>query len=182
VAAIDPVVWAMCHDDAISPGRKLWLALDFTPERDRGALVAGGDVDGRIPLEVVEHGPDLELLLTRTAEIAKRHRATVVLDRLGPAGSAEPMLRRAGVAVKFMNSTDVAAACASLHDAAVRGDLAHQGDPRLNAAIQNATKRQFGERWTWERRSNQDITCLWAATLAAWAVLTLPAAKAPAIY
>jgi phage terminase large subunit-like protein len=182
VAAIDPVVWAMCHDDNISPGRRLWLALDFTAERDRGALVAAGDELGRIPLEVVEHGPDLELLLTRTAEIAKRHRATVVLDRLGPAGSAEPMLRRAGCTVKFLSSTDVAAACASFHDTAVRGDLAHQGDPRLNAAIQNATKRQFGDRWTWERRSNHDITCLWAATLAAWAVLTLPAAKAPAIY
>jgi phage terminase large subunit-like protein len=182
LTGIDAVTWAACRDDELRIGARVALSLDFTPERDRGALVACGDVDGRTPLEVLEHGSDLEHLVARTAEIATRWGGVVVMDRGGPAASAIPALERAGVTVRLIALPDFARACGDFHDAAVHARLAHRGDYRLSDAVAGATKRRVVDAWVWRRRGGADISPLVAATLARWGVVAGAEIPVPALY
>jgi phage terminase large subunit-like protein len=175
LAGIDAATWEACRDDELVPGDRIALSLDLTPERDRGALVAAGDVDGRTPLEVIEHTSDLERLADRTIAVALRQRAPVVLDRGNPAASFVPALEQAGVEVRLISMPDFARACGDFHDAARYRRLAHRGDYRLADAVLGATKRAMGEAWVWRRRGPNDISPLVAATLARWAVVSAPA-------
>lgn len=116
MTGIDAVTWAACRDDDLRPGDDVALSLDFTPERDRGTLVVAGDVDGRTALEILEATSDLERLVARTAEIANRWEAQVVLDRGGPAASVIPALERAGVEVRLISLPDFVRACGAGHE------------------------------------------------------------------
>lgn len=182
LTGIDAVAWAACRDDELVPGEHMALALDFTPERDRGSLIACGDVDGRTPLEVLDAGSDLDRLVTKAAEISKRWKAVVVLDRGGPAASAIPALDRAGVKVRMIALPDFVRACGDFHDAAMHARLSHRGDYRLTDAVAGATKRRVGDAWVWRRRGGADISPLVAATLARWGVITTPVPAIPRIY
>lgn len=187
MTGVDPVTWAACRNDELAPGPRVAISLDFTPERDRGAVVAAGDVDGVTPLEVIEAGSDLERLVRRAGEIARDQDAYVVIDRGSPAASAVPALERAtsrgsSHRVRLIAHTDLVRACGDFHDAAVHGRLSHRGDYRLSDAVAAATKRKVGDAWCWSRRGNADITPLVAATLARWGVQTSPPARVPRIY
>jgi len=172
LTGIDPLAWAACRDDELVIGEQVCVGLDFTPERDRGCVVAVGEpVEDRTPVEVVEHTSDLERLVTRAAEIARRWDATLVMDRGGPAASAVPALERAGVRLRLISLTDFVRACGDFHDAAVHARLTHRGDFRLTDAVAGATKRRVGDAWAWKRRGGADITPLVAATLARWGVV-----------
>jgi Terminase large subunit, T4likevirus-type, N-terminal len=182
LTGIDAVTWAACRDDTLVPAGRIALALDMTPERDRGALVAAGDIDGRTPLEVIEHTSDIDRLVTRTVEIASRNGALVVLDRGNPASSAVPALERAGVEVRMIPAPDFARACGDFYDAARFARLSHRGDYRLADAVLGATKRAMGEAWVWRRRGPSDISPLIAATLARWGVVGTPAPLIPRVW
>lgn len=192
---IDPVVWAACRRDDIMPGTKVQLGLDFTPERDRGALAVAGRPEGReddedapIAVELLESSSDLERIILKAAEVANRWGAFIVLDRGSPAASAVPALERATMRndgthlVRLLPLTDLVRASGDFHDAALRAQISHRGDYRLTDAVTSATKRQVGEAWCWKRRGSADITPLMAATLARWGVLTAPEILVPAIY
>ena len=72
---------------------------------------------------MLEAGSDLERLVARTAEIAVRWKAVVVIDRGGPAASAIPALERAKVKVRLISLPDLVRACGDFHDAAVHARL-----------------------------------------------------------
>lgn len=194
IAGIDAVTWAACRNDELLPGDGLVaLGLDFTPERDRGALVlAGAAGEGDVPvtaLEVLESGSDLELLVARTAEVANRWDALITIDRGSPAASAIPALERLtqrpdGLShrVRLIPMTELVRACGEFHDAAIHARLSHRGDYRLTDAVMAATKRKVGEAWAWQRRGGADITPLVAATLARWGVVAAPEPLSPAVY
>jgi len=182
MTGIDPVTWAACRDDELRPVGEVVLSLDFTPERDRGTLVVAGDAEGRTPLEIIEATSDLERLVTRTAEVARRWDAPIVLDRGGPAASAIPALERAGATVRLIALPDFVRACGDFHDAAVHARLSHRGDYRLTDAVAGATKRRVADAWVWRRRGGADISPLVAATLARWGVVATTPIPKPAIW
>lgn len=182
MTGIDPITWAACRDDELRPIGEVVLALDFTPERDRGGLVVAGDIDGRTPLEVIEHTSDLERLVARTAEVALRWEAPVMIERGGPAASAIPGLERAGVKVRVVSLPDFVRACGDFHDAAVHARLSHRGDYRLTDAVAGATKRRVADAWAWRRRGGADICLLVAATLARWGVVATTPVPRPRIW
>ena len=191
---IDAVTWAACRNDELLPGSAVALGLDFTPERDRGALVVAGAVEvanGELvtALEVIETGSDLEAIVKRAAEVANRWDALITIDRGSPAASAIPALEKATVSedgltnrVRLIPLTELVRACGDFHDAAVHAQLSHRGDYRLSDAVTGATKRRVGEAWAWSRRGHADISPLVAATLARWGVVAAPEVLVPAVY
>ena len=190
---IDAVTWAACRNDDAMPGTSVALGLDFTPERDRGALVVAGEVElgGElvVALEVIEASSDLEHLVARAAEIANTWDALITIDRGSPAASAIPALERETMRpdglshrVRLIPFTDLVRACGDFHDAAIHARLAHRGDYRLSDAVVGATKRRVGDAWAWSRRANADISPLVAATLARWGVVAAPEVLTPAVY
>jgi hypothetical protein len=192
LTGIDAVVWAACRDDDRVPAVDLALALDFTPERDRGALVVAGrtgdEDDDRVAIEVIEAGSDLERIVTRAAEIANTWDCLITLDRGSPAASALPALERAtnqfdgSHRVRLIPFTELVRACGDFHDAAVAAQLSHRGDYRLSDAVLGATKRPVGDAWAWKRRGQADISPLIAATLARWGVVAAPETITPAVW
>jgi hypothetical protein len=179
---IDPQTWDACRDDDLVPAGRVVLALDYTPERDRAALVAAGMVDGRTPLEVIDHTADLERAVQRTIDTARRWTAPVLIERGGPAASSVPALEQAGVTVRVVSLPDFVRACGDFHDAALTRQLSHRGDYRLTDAIAAASKRTVGDAWAWRRRGGSDIAPLVAATLARWGIVTETVAVDPVIY
>jgi hypothetical protein len=169
---IDPVAWAGCFDPTPPPA-EVFLSLDITPERDSGSLVAAGEIGPgrRTAIEVIEATADLQQLVVRTIEVARRHEATVIIDRPSPAGACLPALERAQVTVHQVTLTEVTRACAEFCDAVAASLVAHAGDPRLSDAVIGATKRRVGDGWVWNRRGGTDITALNAATLARWGIV-----------
>jgi hypothetical protein len=182
MAGIDAVAWAACLDP-VPPGAGLCLSLDITPERDWGALVAAGaTTDGRCALEVIEHTADIQHLVSRTVEVAKRHQATVVIDRPSPAGACLPALERNEVTHRLLSLPDVQRACGDFHDAVAAASIAHAGDPRLTDSVLGAAKRRVGDAWVWNRRAGVDITALNAATLARWGVVAPVEVLVPGVW
>jgi hypothetical protein len=193
LTGIDAVTWAACRNDDVMPDSKVALSLDFTPERDRGALVVAGRVtldggDEVCAIEVIEAGSDLELLVQRAGEIANTWDAFITIDRGSPAASAVPALERVtarmegGNRVRLIPMTELARACGDFHDAAIHARISHRGDYRLADAVQGATKRRLGDSWVWQRRGYADISPLVAATLARWGVVAAPEVLAPAVW
>jgi len=189
---IDGVTWAACRRDDIVPEHRLAFGLDFTPERDRGALAVCGvhELGGEqiTPVELIECGSDLERIVQRAAEVANRYDALIVLDRGNPAASAVPALERltddgmAGHKVRLIPLTDLVRACGDFHDAAFAARLSHRGDYRLSDAVLAATKRRVGESWAWARRGGADISPLMACTLARWGSVAVPERLQPAVF
>ena len=191
---IDAVTWAACRNDEVMPGVNVAFGLDFTPERDRGALVVAGSVEvagGELvtAIEVIEAGSDLDKLVTRAGEVANEWDGLITIDRGSPAASAIPALERATTSedglsnrVRLIPLTELVRACGDFHDAAVHAQLSHRGDYRLSDAVTGATKRRVGEAWAWSRRGHADISPLVAATLARWGVVAAPEPLVPAVY
>jgi hypothetical protein len=173
LTGVDAVAWAACWDPTPPPARTT-LSLDITPERDRGTLVAAGEIGpARTALEVIEHTADLARLTARTIQVAKRQRSIVVIDRASPAGACIPALERAKVKVEMIAQPEMVRACGNFHDAVIAGLIGHRNDHRLTDAVLGATKRKVGDGWVWNRRGDLDITPLTAATLARWGCLTI---------
>ena len=200
LVGIDAISWAQCKDEDLVPGQAVALGLSFTPERDRGGIVAAGLFDGVTPLEVIEHSSDLAALIARTAELANRWGANILIGRGDPAASAVPALERATAwgpstpvhnrhgrvtggerqhRVRMVNLPDEVRACGEFHDAAVHRRLTHRDDYRLNDAVGAASKRRVGDAWMWRRRGKADLSLLIAATLARWGVITSPEPPPP---
>lgn len=192
ITGIDAITWAACRNDELLPGATVALGLDFTPERDRGALIVAGevDLDGRrvCAVEVIEASSDLEAIVTRAAEIAVTWDALITIDRGSPAASAIPALEQATKRddgthrVRLIPLTELVRACGDFHDSAVQALVSHRGDYRLTDAVTSAGKRRVGDAWAWQRRGNADITPLVAATLARWGLVTAPEVITPAVY
>ena len=182
LVGIDPVAWAACLSETDAPGERVAISLDFTPERDRGTVVVAGEIDGRTPLEVIEQSTDLFRVIEHAVNAAKRWKATVIIDRGSPAGSALPAFDRAKVKVRLIAQPEFGRACGNFHDAVHRGEISHRGDYRLNDAVAAATRRPVGDSWVWQRRAGADITPLTAATNARWGIISAPVPATPRIY
>jgi phage terminase large subunit-like protein len=182
VLGIDPLTWAACTDTDAIVSTGLSLSLDFTPERDRGAVVVAGPYGDRCALDVIETSNDVHELARRAVDVAARWNATVVLDRANPASTLLPLFERAGVTVRLLSLPDFVRACGDFHDAVVHHTIAHRGDYRLTDAVASATKRGVGDGWVWKRRGAGDVTPLVAATLARWGLVGAPVDLVPTVF
>ena len=192
VTGIDAVTWAACRRDDLVPLEHVCFGLDFTPERDRGALGVAGELtlDGELvtPVELVEAGSDLERMVARAAEVANTWDGLITIDRGNPAASAIPALEKATRRpdgtnrVRLIPLSELVRACGDFYDAAKRASITHRGDYRLSDAVTSAKRRNVGEAWAWARRGNADISPLVAVTLARWGVVSAPEALVPKVW
>ena len=165
-------IWDGLRADPVAHGR-VALAADMSPKRRAGAIAAAWRrPDGNMDVEIVEHKPGVSWMPGRLAEIARKHRpVAVVIDNAGPAHSLVDELAALGVEVTCPNTGEVADGCGRFLDAVLDSrTVRHGGDPRLDAAVAGAVRRDLGDRWAWARKAPVvDISPLVAVTLAFWA-------------
>ncbi len=156
------------------PTGRLWLAADATPElRAASILAAAVDPAGVVHLEVVDNRPGIEWLPDRLRDLAKNHRAPVLIARGGPIGYLEPDLKRAGVRTTALTGEEFLAAGQRFRALVAAGLIAHNDDPRLNDAVTASIASSVGDRTAWRRRdTTTDISPLVAASMAASAAAT----------
>jgi len=159
---------------ALSLGREVEMvapqwSLELESDRSRAHIGAAWRVDGVPHLEVVEDLGELGVVL-RLAELARKYEAwTVTVDgqSLPEEDHLVTALREAGMKVNRLNPGQRAAACGTLHDLTVSGELSHNGDPAVTDAIEASDwTRSEGARAFSRRRSEGSIAPLYAITFA----------------
>ena len=130
-SGIDTVTWAACRRDDLVPAAPVAFGLDFTPERDRGALAVAGmsTEEGTSALELIEAGSDLDRIVARAAAVANEWDGLITIDRGSPAASTIPALERltddgkGHHKVRLIPLTELVRACGEFHDAAVNARI-----------------------------------------------------------
>ncbi len=167
-------VWDNCVDPKSKPVKKLVLAVDVAPSRDRAAVaVAGLRSDDKVHVELYDQREDMAWLVDWLVDKYKNNPiSAVVIDAKSPAASLISDLRKKRVRVSVTNVDGMTNACAQFYDAAHSGKLVHTGQPQLTKSLNSARKREVGDRWAWNRKTtDSDITPIVAATLAHGGVL-----------
>jgi hypothetical protein len=179
-AVIADEVWSAGVDLGSQVAGELTFAVDVSPDRSWSTVaVAGYRADGLLHVEVTSSGgtldsrPGADWVGPRVRDLLERWPGSSVSIAAGsPAVSLKRGLEATGAAVDVVPSGDVAAACGLFYDLATGVELRHLGQPVLADAIRAARRSvDDGETaWRWgRRRSDGDITPLYAATLAVWA-------------
>jgi hypothetical protein len=178
---ISTEAWLNCLDVDSQIVSDPVFALDVSPMRSWSAIAAAGfRADGLPHVEVtasttggVDHRPGTDWVVPRIMAMKERWpglRLTVA--SASAAESLVPALTAAGVDLVFVKGNDLAAGCGLFFDLATTGGMRHRGQSELTVALSAARKNvENGEGvWRWgRRRSSEDITTLYAATLALWA-------------
>lgn len=145
------------------PEAPLRLGLDVMPDRSSGAIVVVGQATG----ELVETFEGMGRVVTRAAELSKRHKAPIVIDGTGPAASIADELEAQRVKVERLSGPDYAASCARIFDAIMDRQIAVRSSNQLDVAVAGVRKRPQGDRFVWARTSSAtDVTPFIALTLA----------------
>jgi hypothetical protein len=164
---IDPGDWsAAATAELLPPGRPV-IAADIALDRSRSAILACH----RGILEVVASRPGTDWIAREmVAVVAAQHPAAVVVDRVGPSATLADDLAAAGVELFPLTAQIYASACARFEDDLTNRRIRYRINPALDAAVDGAAKRPYGEGWAWGRRNAAaPIPELVAATLASWA-------------
>ena len=164
-------IWANCLEADSVAATKLVLGIDMNPERTGASVaLAGLRDDGLVHVELDESRAGTAWVVDWvSARCRKNPIAAVVVDAKGPASSLIPEFKKLRIRTVVTNTDDMANACAGFFDATHDGRLRHIGQPQLTGSLHSARKRSIGDRWAWNRKSqDSDITPIVAATLAHW--------------
>lgn len=147
------------------------LAVEASPQRTIGAIVAGGrNAAGLGHIEVIDHRPGVGWMLERILELDEKHKPQAwLIDPAGPAGSLVQDMRNADLPVREVTGREWSQACQNFHDAVYNPErqLVHLGDDVVARAVGAGRKRDTGDgAWSWGRvKADADITTLCGATL-----------------
>lgn len=163
--------WAAAFDELSGPVGRLEFSIDVTPERDWSSIgVAAASGRGGRHVEVVDHRPGTEWVVTRAVELRDKWDARFAIAAGSPAASLITELEQAGVTVVVVTTGEHAEACGNLFDAIIEDGLRHLGQRELNLAVEGAERRYYnGDSWLWWRRQSLTaLSPLVAITLALW--------------
>lgn len=180
---IPPATWVACEDAKSGPVGRVAFALDVSPDRRTGAFgVVGASGRGGTHGEVADYGTGTEWMVARAKQLQDKWMAPLAVAAGSPAASLLADLENAGVKVTQVTTGDHAAACGALFDEIVQQRFRHLGQLELNAAVEGADRRYYGDSWLWSRRTSvSDICPLVAVTLAKWAFDQGPAFSDPTV-
>lgn len=173
---LDYETWVSCRDDESRIVGPVCFAFDVQPDRSAAAIaVSGRRADGRMHVEIVQHGRGTVWVPGRLVELVGAHDAVgVVCDGIGPAASLIPALEEAGVTVEATSSQELGRACGMIVDGVEQDGLRYFPSVALDGAVRGARPRPLGDAWKWSRKdSTVDIGPLVAVTLALWGAETL---------
>ena len=171
---IPALVWTLAKDDTSRKPRRGECAMAFEvglDGADAAIVVFWRDRRGVGHVEVADFRPGTDWLIPRLANLdAKLEPLATRYDRFGPAVAAGDEAARAELELEPVTFEEMAAACPLFVAGLAARRIRYRHHPAMDAAAENAVKREVGDRWVWGRRSPQSsVTCIRAATLAMWA-------------
>ena len=169
--------WAACAAEVETPMGAV-IGVDVSPDRDHAAIAAAyASSPTSVVVEVLraiggcEWVPrEMEKLRDKSPNWISR----VVLDEL-PCGGIAAELRHRGFLVDQIDHRAYGRYYGAMVDLVRRKQLRQRPHPALDAAVQSAGVRKLGEGSAWNRRGEDPICALVAATLAVGAAQEMPA-------
>ena len=160
--------WALCRDPDVERGRATY-AIEV--DQDGYAATIGAS-DGTVGV-VLEWDRGSKWLPAKLNAILADKPGDVWLHPKGPTAALLPDLVDLGIEWSEITESDLSSACTQLY-AAVTEDhtFRHTGQPVLDIALKQATRKPYGNSWVWDRRRpNVSVSPLVAVTIARWAAL-----------
>jgi hypothetical protein len=155
--------WNAVCDPSAEPKNPVRLGLDIAEDRSSGSLASFGGGAG----ELVKTFDGMSKIVDICARVAKKQRASVVIDATGPAISFADRLAAKGVKVQRVTGPEAAIASAATFDAIIDRTIAVRSSNLLDVAAAAARKKPLGDRFVWSRTASAaDVTPLIALTLA----------------
>ena len=175
--AIPAAEWELCRDPMAERNAAPTYAIEVDAENTAATIAAS---DGRFGA-VVEWNRGSKWLPKKLQEILTETPGDVWLDPRGPAGSLLNDLSELGIEWHEITARQHAQACGELYAAVVEDQsFRHAGQPVLDIARKQATRRPYGDAWAWDRRKpDQSVSPIAAVTIARWAAQQ---AEGPSIY
>lgn len=166
---VDLDAWADRTADGPASGtRPDGLAVDASHDREFSVAACWVEEEFAHVEEVWASGDEARTLRWVAARAGRR--IPVLIDSMSPAASLIPGLKAQGVRVHVGTSADMSRACGMWFGDVVDRRLTHGGQPSVDAALADATKRDIGTAggWGWNRRAG-NIAPLVAHSLARYA-------------
>ncbi|SEM73565.1 hypothetical protein SAMN05216281_101312 [Cryobacterium luteum] len=178
--AIDPTLWANATAGRHVPiPARVAFGMAIKPGGGVACLAAAWrNSRGKAYVEIIEHRSGTDWMPIRAQELTRKYRgSTIAYDDIGEgkATATEMQLLTPRPRLRVQTYREIAAGCVQILRELERNNLIHFDDPGLNAAVDNAAKREVrGDQgvWLWTpKRSGEstvlpDITTLDAATRA----------------
>lgn len=148
------------------PAGRMVFGVDAHPDRMSGSIAVA---DSSGVGELVERRSGVGWLKERVIELAKAHKASVVVDVAGPVGNLISHWRDAGVDVVEYGAREYGYACTAFFDFVMERQVRIRPDEGdyLGSAVAAAVRRPMMDMWAWKRKDDHaDISPLVALTLA----------------
>jgi phage terminase large subunit-like protein len=184
--AIDPGSWRKCLDPGTLDSAKGRLAacVDVSPDGQHVTLVVAGVLpDGRTRVEAVAAWDSRHKARTELPPLVRKIRPrTLGWFPSGPAAALAADITRverkanwppAGTTVEAIRG-DTVAACMGLEALVRDGQLAHSGDPLLDAHVAEAERMKRGDGWVFVRHGDGHVDGAYAMAGAAHLVRSMP--------
>lgn len=163
-------LWEELRDAASEIEGKKAFAIDVTPDRSYACIsVAGFRADGQLHGEVTHHAEGTAWLPEVVERIREKWEPVgVFYDNRGPAASLDLKIDD----LTELGAKEVAKACSSWQDECTGFNFRHRDDPRLNTAVAQARKKEYGDgSWFISRKAvEHDLTPLNSVILALYGV------------
>lgn len=173
--------WDACRDEHPERGGVVCYAVKFSPDGAIGSLAACHRGEGgRVPFVYVVDSRSLSHGLSWFADTLSGvagDAAQIVVDGQSNAQALIDRLLDRGVQQKCIirpRTADVIAACSGMANAVRERQVAHYGQPALDASATRTRKRRIGSSggWGFQSTDEADATLIEAAALARWAAVT----------
>lgn len=176
VDTINPVIapdaWKSCIIDAkLDKEKTTWMAIDLSPDRKHGALMASQRLDKDEFLVVLLHTWDSpiplddKMLANQIADWVKKYPTQLVAFSIRTAANVAARLKPAGIAVESIDGADYAQSCDEMLSAVNSGRLKHLDQPELNKQALAAVKLPFGDGgWIMGRKVSNAVIAATVAT------------------
>jgi hypothetical protein len=171
-SAVDSASWGNCLDKGVDldPEKLTWLAIDLSPDRKHGSLVAAQKLGGEQFIVKMLHTwkNDLQLddkaIANDLADYARKYPTEYVLYSRKTSGAVAARLAPAGIPIFDMDSA-YPQSCDELLSAINSGRLKHRGQSQLTDEILSAVQLRRGDGgWVIGRRASQAVVCGAVAT------------------
>jgi phage terminase large subunit-like protein len=167
VSMINPVIseaeWKKCYDPEPKLDREkdTWMAIDLSPDRKHGALVAGQRLDGDRFLVSLLHtwfnpvSIDDKQMANDIAPWVRKFPVNYVAYSKSTAAAVAARLAPAGIPIYEINSQDYQQSCDEFVSAVSSARLVHNSQEELDKQVLSAVKLQRGDGgWVMGRKAS----------------------------
>lgn len=165
---VNPSLWEQCKDSSVKLDSKAdtWLAVDLSPDRRAGALVAGQRLEGdRFQVQLLQTWSnsvnlDDKSIANDIADWVRKYPVQLVAYSARTAAAVAARLKPAGIGTEAVDGQDYAQSCDEFLGAISSQRLVHSGQQELTTQCLSAVKLPYGDGgWVMGRKISNATIC-----------------------